>query len=102
VASSQAVELALRGESPLKYFDSAPTVRITAGGQTVGELHPSSDFTWRVTVPADVMQRAGGAIAIEVDRLYLPGPAEGTTDPRKLGLRLFEVAVSPAVSPGRP
>ena len=102
VASSHAVELGLRGDSPLKYFDSAPTVKITAGGQIVGELHPASDFTWHVTVPADAVRRAGGAIAIEVDRVYLPGPAEGTTDPRRLGLRLFETTVSSAGVPSRP
>jgi hypothetical protein len=86
----------------LKYFDSAPTVRIVAGGQTIGELHPERDFTWHVTVPADAVERAEGAIAIEVDRLYLPGPVEGTTDTRKLGLRLFETTVLPVVHPGRP
>lgn len=102
IAPPQAVDLGIRGESPLKYFDSAPTVRIVAGGQTIGELHPERDFTWHVTVPADAVQRAGGAIAIEVDHLYLPGPAEGTTDTRKLGLRLFETTVLPVVHPGRP
>jgi len=102
VAPAQAVELAFRGESPLKYFDHAPTVRITAGGQMVGELHPERDFTWHVTVPADAVQRAGGAIAIEIDRVYWPGPAEGTTDTRKLGLRLFETTVSAVAPPDRP
>jgi len=102
IAPPQAVELGIRGESPLKYFDSAPRVRITAGGQTLGELHPDRDFTWHIAVPADAVQRAGGAIAIEVDRLYLPGPAEGTTDTRKLGVRLFETTVVPVAHPGRP
>jgi hypothetical protein len=77
-------------------------VRITAGGQMVAELHPERDFTWHVTVPADAVQRAGGAIAIEIDRVYWPGPAEGTTDTRKLGLRLFETTVSAVAPPDRP
>jgi Protein of unknown function (DUF2723) len=102
VAPAHAVKLGFRGESPRKYFDSPPTVRITAGGQMVGEFHPERDFTWYVTVPADVVQRARGAIAIEVDRVYLPGPVEGTTDSRKLGLRLFETTVAPLAPPDRP
>jgi hypothetical protein len=102
VAPVHAVKLGFRGESPRKYFDSPPTVRITAGGQMVGEFHPERDFTWHVTVPADVVQRARGAIAIEVDRVYLPGPVEGTTDSRKLGLRLFETTVAPLAPPDRP
>ena len=36
--------------------------------------------------------RAAGAIAIETDPVYLPGPSEGTTDERHLGLRVFEYA----------
>jgi hypothetical protein len=41
------------------------------------------------------MTRAGGAIAIETDRVYLPGIAEGTADKRHLGVRLFECYVDP-------
>jgi hypothetical protein len=92
----QAVEIVLHGESPLKYFDSAPAVRIVAGDRVLSELHPEREFTWRVKVPADVAQRAAGAIAVEIDRVYLPGPAEGTSDTRQLGLRLFETTVIPA------
>ena len=102
VAPARGVELVLHGESPLKYFDSAPAVRIAAGEQIVSELHPVGEFTWHVVVPGDIVQRVGGAIAVEVDRVYLPGPAEGTTDSRRLGLRLFETTVFPAAPPDRP
>jgi len=102
IAPARGVELVLHGESPLKYFDSAPAVRIAAGEQIVSELHPTGEFTWHVVVPADAVQRVGGAIAVEVDRVYLPGPAEGTTDSRRLGLRLFETTVFPAAPPDRP
>jgi hypothetical protein len=86
----------LRGESPLKYFDAAPTVRITAGGQVAGTLRPSADFEWSVTVPADAVIRGGGQVAVESDRIYLPGQAEGTADARRLGLRLYEIRVDRA------
>jgi len=89
----QAVRVTLRGESPLKYLDAAPTVRITAAGMAVAQFRPDADFTWNVTVPADLLARSGGAVAIETDRVYLPGPAEGTSDARHLGLRVFDVRV---------
>jgi hypothetical protein len=87
------VVVRLRGESPLKYFDDVPTVRIRAGDRIVGELRPADAFEWSVTVPADAVR--DGAITIETDRIYLPGEAEGTSDSRKLGLRLFEIDVNP-------
>ena len=93
--SPGAVAITLRGESPLRYFDAAPTVRVTAGGRTVAQLRPDDDFEWTVTVPAADVQRGEGAIAIETDRVYLPGPAEGTSDERHLGVRLYECRVSP-------
>jgi hypothetical protein len=91
----QDVVIRLRGESPLKYFDEVPTVRIRAGDRIVGELRPDTDFEWSVNVPADAVRSADGAIAIETDRIYLPGQVEGTADSRQLGLRLFEIAVNP-------
>jgi hypothetical protein len=93
VAPATAVRLTLRGESPLKYVDTPPRVRVTAAGRTIAELRPDRDFTWTVSVPADAVAAAGGAIAIETDTVYLPGAAEGTADARRLGLRLFEVRV---------
>jgi hypothetical protein len=51
-----------------------------------------------VTVPADALTRSAGTVAIETDRVYLPGPAEGTADDRHLGLRIFDLRVNP-VSP---
>jgi hypothetical protein len=102
VAPPQGVEVILHGESPLKYFDAPPIVRITAAGRVVGELRPDREFTWRVVVPADAVQRANGAIAVEVDRVYLPGPAEGTSDTRRLGIRLFDTqvrSIAPTDSP---
>jgi hypothetical protein len=97
VSPPQAVVVRLRGESPLKYFDVEPTVRIKAGDRIVGELRPQSDFAWTVTVPADMVRNSDGAIAIETDRVYLPGEVEGTSDSRQLGLRLFEIEVNQGI-----
>jgi hypothetical protein len=97
VSPPQSVAIRLRAESPLKYFDEVPTVRIRASDRTVAELRPSTDFEWTVTVPADAVKSADGAIAIETDRIYRPGEAEGTSDSRQLGLRLFEIEVNPGI-----
>jgi hypothetical protein len=97
VAPARDIVIRMRGESPLKYVASAPRVRVTAGGREIATLQPADDFEWRVQVPADAIAAAGGAIAIESDQIYLPGQAEGTTDERRLGLRLFEIDVNPAL-----
>ena len=89
------VGLTVRGESPLRYFDAPPTVRVTAGGRVIGQFQPEADFEWRVVVPSEDVVRGEGAIALETDRVYLPGPAEGTSDERHLGLRVYEFRVDP-------
>ena len=94
-----AVRITMRGESPLRYFDAPPAVRITAAGRVVAQFRPDADFEWTVTVPADDVVRAGGAIAIETDPVYLPGPAEGTADERRLGLRVYECRISSVTLP---
>jgi hypothetical protein len=97
LAPHRSVQIRLRGESPLKYMAGAPRVRVTAADREIAAFQPDRDFTWTVRVPGDAVAAAGGAIAIEVDRVYLPGPAEGTADERRLGLRLFEILVNPAL-----
>jgi len=91
-----AVRISLKGESPLRYFNAPPTVRVTAAGKVIAQFQPDDDFDWTVTVPAGEVARAAGAIAIETDPVYLPGPAEGTADERHLGLRVYELRVYPA------
>ncbi len=90
----QAVRLTLRGESPLKYVDRVPTVTVAAGDRIVGTFKPAADFEWSVVIPAEAWQASAGAVAIATDRIYLPGPAEGTNDTRHLGLRLYDVQVN--------
>jgi hypothetical protein len=93
-----AVRITLKGESPLRYFDAPPTVRVMAEDHVVAQFRPDADFDWTVTVPIDDIVRAAGAIAIETDLIYLPGPTEGTTDERHLGVRVYECRVD-QVSP---
>ncbi|MEQ1757753.1 MAG: hypothetical protein ABL986_05500 [Vicinamibacterales bacterium] len=88
--TAQALTLTLRGESPLRYFDSAPTIRITSQGRVLRELRPTDDFEVVVEVPVDVWRDGEAMVAIESDKVYLPGQAEGTADSRHLGLRVFD------------
>jgi hypothetical protein len=94
----QAVRLTIRGESPLRYFDQPPTVKVTAGGATIAQFRPDADFEWSATVPGEAIAKSAGAVAIEIDRVYLPGQVEHTGDERHLGLRIFALSVTP-VSP---
>jgi hypothetical protein len=91
----RAVRLTIRGESPVKYVGRPPMVKILAGARMIGRFSPADDFEWSVVVPADAWTASGGAVAIETDRIYLPGAVEGTGDTRHLGLRLYEVRVDP-------
>ena len=93
----QGVRLRLVGESPLKYFDAPPRVRVTAGGRVIAEFSPAADFDWTVPVSASDVKNANGFLAIETDPVYLPGAAEGTADRRRLGLRLFQMEVGQAL-----
>ena len=95
--SNATVQITLRGESPLKYVDAAPTVRVRAGARELAVFQPDRDFTWRITVPGDVLEASAGVVTIETDKVYLPGEAEGTADARHLGLRIFETVVTGAV-----
>ena len=94
----QDVKITIRGESPLRYFARAPTVTLTAAGETIAQFQPADDFEWSATVPAAALATSSGAIAIESDRVYLPGQVEHTADERHLGLRIFDLRVTP-VSP---
>jgi hypothetical protein len=96
--AGQSVRLTMQGESPLRYFDRPPTVKVTAGSTTVAQFRPAADFEWSAVVPADALAASKGTIAIETDRVYLPGRVEGTRDERHLGLRIFELRLTP-VSP---
>ena len=91
----QAIRIRLHGESPLRYFSAAPTIRITASGRVIAQFHPTSDFRWDVVVPADAVAASGGDIAIETDRVFVPAETERSVDTRRLGLRIWDCGVEP-------
>jgi hypothetical protein len=89
VMAAGGATLVVRGESPVKYYGAPPLVRLRVGGTTLAELRPDADFEWRVPLPAGILPAGGGTLTLTLDRVYLPGPAEGTSDTRRLGLRTF-------------
>lgn len=88
----RSVVLHIRGESPLRYFDSPPHVRISVAGREVAAFDPSTDFDQAITLPADALQQAQGQVVLESSRSFVPG-RNGTGDQRHLALRIFDVTV---------
>jgi hypothetical protein len=89
----QGVTVRIAVESPRRYFDRAPQVRISAGDRVLAETTPSADFTIAANVPADALSAANGQITITSDQSFVAGEREGTADPRRLALRVYSVIV---------
>jgi hypothetical protein len=85
------MELVVRGESPLRYFRTAPTVVAKAGGLSLGTIHPTSDFEWVIPVPASALADAYGIVTIESTHSFVPDEVEGNGDRRRLALRIFSI-----------
>ena len=83
--------LELAGESPLRYFDRAPTVVVKAGDRELARFNPSGDFTQRVAIPRAALDASGGRVTIETDLTFVPGLKNGGPDRRTLGLKLYRV-----------
>jgi hypothetical protein len=92
------VRVRLAFESPLKTFDDAPIVSMTAGARELARLTPQDAFTIDVVVPAADLTAAGGRLVIATSRTFVPAEHVGAGDPRHgdrraLGLRLFEASI---------
>ena len=88
----RAVTLRLVGESPLRYFDAAPHVRVLVGDRQIAAFDPAADFEQVITLPADLLDRAGGQVVIESSKFFVPAAA-GAADQRHLALRIYRVGV---------
>ena len=92
--SGSHVELVLRGESPLRYFDAPSTVRVLAGSTVVREFTAASEFSERIVIPPEVLVSAEGRIVIETSQHFVPAERSGGGDHRKLGLRIYDAQVT--------
>jgi hypothetical protein len=94
-ARPQPLVVTLRGESPRRYFDRAPTVKLMSGTRVLHTFSPSADFHERVEVPADIAWTGGVAeLRVETDLTFVPDEREGNGDRRRLGLRMYDVTVT--------
>lgn len=87
------VILTIDAESPLRYFDAAPALRVTAAGRELGRLSPTNDFRWEVTLPAAVLDEAKGSVVVESDKWFVPAEQAGLPDQRHLALRVYSFTV---------
>jgi hypothetical protein len=87
------IELVLEIGAPLKYFDEAPIVTISAGDQALARTRVSGPFAWRLRVPSATVARSSGVVVITTDRVFRPSD-RGFADRRELGLRFFTAAGS--------
>jgi Protein of unknown function (DUF2723) len=87
------VTLRIGGESPMRYFDAAPHVRISIGGREIGAFDPGADFDQAFTLPPDLLAAANGRVLLESSKFFVPGGAGGGGDQRHLALRVYSVTV---------
>ena len=91
--AGRSVVMRMSGESPLRYFDQAPRIRVSVGDRVLSELAPTADFTAEVAIPADALAAANGRIVLTSDRGFVAGEKEGTADRRKLAIRVYALTV---------
>ena len=87
------VTLTINAESPRRYFDAAPTLRMMIGETELARLSPSDDFQWEVTLPAGLLAASNGRVTLLSDKWFVPGDREGTGDRRHLALRVYSFSV---------
>jgi hypothetical protein len=88
------VTVRIEGESPLRYFRSAPLLSVSVAGRRFAELRPESGFVITVNVPNDLLASSDGRVILESSEMFIPGDREGSADRRHLALRIYTVSVS--------
>jgi len=89
------VTLRISGESPLKYFDAPPHVRVLAGDRELAAFDPAADFERTIELPDDVLVKAAGRVTIATSRFFVPAQRGGPPDQRHLALRIYRIQVDP-------
>ena len=87
------VLLTISGESPMRYFDTAPTVALKVEGREIHRFSPAADFTETVRLPGALLQSNDGRVTIESNRWFVPAEQGQSADPRHLALRIYRVSV---------
>jgi hypothetical protein len=91
------VTLEIDGESPLTYFDTPSTLEVWSGEARLGTIQLAADFTVRLGVRAARIAAGGGTLRLTTSQTFAPAERGASADRRRLGLRLFNVAVQPGL-----
>jgi hypothetical protein len=91
--AGRSVTLQITGESPMRYYRSAPVVSVTVGGRRLAEMRPTTDFSMTVNVPGDLLTSSDGRVVVESSEMFIPGDREGSADRCHLALRIYNVSV---------
>jgi hypothetical protein len=93
IGRPRAVRITMRIESPLRYFDEAPLVKVRAGNREIASATIDSTRDWTFDVPVDAMAASDGAVTIETSKFFVPAERGQGPDQRHLGLRVFAIGV---------
>jgi hypothetical protein len=93
IGPPRSVQITMSIESPLRYFDAAPAVKVKAGDREIATATIDATKEWTFVVPADALATSGGTVTIETDRTFVPAERGGGADQRHLGLRVFAIRV---------
>jgi hypothetical protein len=92
-SGSADVEVEVRGESPLRYFDSPTRISIEAGPVRLQQVEAGDDFVVRATVPRKALDGSGGVLTVASSQHFTPAERGESADPRRLALRVYGVSV---------
>jgi hypothetical protein len=96
-APARDLVLHLVGESPFRFYETPPTVTISAGSQELWRAEARGSFDWTVRVPAAALAKADGVITVETSQTLVPADRwSSNPDRRHLGLRVYQVDLKPA------
>jgi hypothetical protein len=89
------LRLRIAGESPRRYFGRPSRLTVSVAGEIVAVLEPSRDFVSDVLIPAALLAKGNGRIALTSDQMFIPADRERTADRRHLAVRIYSVTTSP-------
>jgi hypothetical protein len=102
IGRPRAARITMRIESPLRYFDAAPLVKVRAGDREIASATIDSSRDWTFDVPADAMAASGGAVTLETNKFFVPAERGQGPDQRHLGLRVFAIQVLTELTAAEP
>lgn len=102
VGATVPLELALRVESALRYFDRPSTLTVRVGEEVLASSPVGTERRLEVRVTPEALAAAGGLVTLETDQSFVPAERDDVADRRRLGLRVFDVDVRPADLEPRP